>query len=381
MRYKTKLLGTTFMVMAALCSCSRRTDIPYIDLTGIDDSECEVSSEELFSSIRYVPLETNDSCLLRNPSVFAIDEDNVLIWDEEIMRFSIDGKFLNRIGKRGNGHGEHGMIISANYNGAKKEVYIGTPGGVIYRYGLEGDYIGRMTVADRNEALQTVRFSEPLGGLVCEMRRYTNQGLDVSLKTVTLDNEVKSSYTVYSDNRHVDTNFFKSGMLRDYCNGVLFMLPFDDRVFLLTEDSVSEYMVLDRGDYSPDREMVEDCAHIEELERTKYIIDNMVMTLEHLYLQVSCDQGCRKVLVNRSFGKVIHNRYYRDSEKHSQIRLDDFADVTFWPWVSSEGWLVDLLPVEDFSADDLETLREHSCNNYLQGNLSNPVLIMAKERL
>lgn len=127
-----------------LCACSRQKGGAIIDLTDIGQNEIFVPAESIYSSIKFIPLETHGQSILSSPNVFGMDGDNVLIWDQdEILRFDSNGKFLNRVGRLGKGHGEHGRINSANYDENKKIIYVGNMGGFIYKYDLEGNYIGQ----------------------------------------------------------------------------------------------------------------------------------------------------------------------------------------------------------------------------------------------
>lgn len=123
------LLGISF-----LYACGPQKDGTTIDLTEIGHEEFVVPAESIYSSIKFIPLETNEKSILSSPNVFGMDEDNVLIWDQDgILRFDVHGKFLNRVGRLGRGHGEHGRINSANYDENEKIVYVGNMGGFIYK--------------------------------------------------------------------------------------------------------------------------------------------------------------------------------------------------------------------------------------------------------
>jgi hypothetical protein len=64
---------------------------------------------EIISEISYIPLETNSKCLLGNMWIYVFGKD-ILVKsnssDESIYRFSTDGKYLNKIGSKGNGPSE-----------------------------------------------------------------------------------------------------------------------------------------------------------------------------------------------------------------------------------------------------------------------------------
>ncbi|HYQ55789.1 MAG TPA: 6-bladed beta-propeller [Draconibacterium sp.] len=65
---------------------------------------------EIISEISYIPLETNPSCLLGYMWIPVFGEDilvNTSDGGESIYRFSSDGKYLNTIGRKGNGPNEY----------------------------------------------------------------------------------------------------------------------------------------------------------------------------------------------------------------------------------------------------------------------------------
>ncbi|WP_418811630.1 6-bladed beta-propeller [Paraprevotella xylaniphila] len=87
-----------------LCACCRQKGGAIIDLTGIGQKELVVPAESIYSSIKFIPLETHEKSILSSPNVFGMDGDNVLVWDQdEILRFDTHGKFLNRVGRLGRG--------------------------------------------------------------------------------------------------------------------------------------------------------------------------------------------------------------------------------------------------------------------------------------
>ena len=192
-----------------LCACSRQKGGAIIDLTDIGQNEIVVPAESIYSSIKFIPLETHVQSILSSPNVFGMDGDNVLIWDQdEILRFDSNGKFLNRVGRLGKGHGEHGHINSANYDENKKIIYVGNMGGFIYKYDIEGNYIGQFKIAENGEILQTVRFNKQLDALVCETRKYSGEWLQVSLRTVSPEGGEKGTYPIYEDNEQLSQSFF-----------------------------------------------------------------------------------------------------------------------------------------------------------------------------
>ena len=305
-----------------LCACSRQKGGAIIDLTDIGQNEIVVPAESIYSSIKFIPLETHGQSILSSPNVFGMDGDNVLIWDQdEILRFDSNGKFLNRVGRLGKGHGEHGRINSANYDENKKIIYVGNMGGFIYKYDIEGNYIGQFKIAENGEILQTVRFNKQLDALVCETRKYSGEGLQVSLRTVSPEGVEKGTYPIYEDNEQVSRSMTRTGMLRNTSEGVMFMLPFDDKVTLLTQQGIIDTLTMDRGNLRPSRKLCENWDYADELYRTKYQIDNIVVTDKYFYLTVTMDKEQCDLLIDRHSYAFIHDKKYAYGSESEHLSL------------------------------------------------------------
>lgn len=74
--------------------------------------ECKVS--EYASSIEYIPLETTDDCLIGDEFSLIVASQDIFVHhflEKKIYRFDKSGKFLNFIGKRGQGPGEYNDVF------------------------------------------------------------------------------------------------------------------------------------------------------------------------------------------------------------------------------------------------------------------------------
>lgn len=364
-----------------LCACCRQKGGAIIDLTGIGQKELVVPAESIYSSIKFIPLETHEQSILSSPNVFGMDSNNVLVWDQdEILRFDIQGKFLNRVGRLGRGHGEHGRINSANYDEKEKRIYVGNMGGFIYKYDLEGNYIGQFKISENNEILQTVRFNKQLNALVCETRKYSGEGLQVNLRIVSPDGAEKGTYLVYKDHEQVSRSMTRTGMLRNTSEGIMFMLPFDDKVTLLTQQGIIDTLTMDRGNFRPSRKLCENWDYSDELYKTKYQIDNIVVTDKYFYLTVTMDKEQCDLLIDRHSHAFIHDKKYAYGSELEHLSLKGFKHVSFWPWVAFDNKAVDLLPIDRFDNDDLEVLKKTAVNDYPLDDMSNPILVIAEEQ-
>jgi hypothetical protein len=94
-------------VLGLLISCdnSRKSvDDKSIDVASAMSGIREIKASEYFKQIRYVALETSDSCLVgRNPSVYLFDDKILISSREECFLFDKQsGRFIRKIGHIGN---------------------------------------------------------------------------------------------------------------------------------------------------------------------------------------------------------------------------------------------------------------------------------------
>lgn len=96
---------------------------------------------EISSNIDVVPLETKDESLISSIADMIITNTDILIEDVRngVLRFSRNGDFINKIGKKGNGPDEYIMLEQIEYDEINREVYFFTGRGIKV-YSLEGHY-------------------------------------------------------------------------------------------------------------------------------------------------------------------------------------------------------------------------------------------------
>lgn len=114
-----------------------------------------VCCSELFDSLWYVPLETNDKCLIGSISKVLFTEEEFIVVDrktQRILRFSANGDFLNQIGDIGRGPREYVLIgdIECHGKGDKGHLYIGTFDKLLH-YRLNGVFVESIPLIGRKE--------------------------------------------------------------------------------------------------------------------------------------------------------------------------------------------------------------------------------------
>ena len=104
------------LLLFILFSCKSTGDKTDCEVLHVDLVERPVPTEELFSKISVIPLETNDSSFLVRPVKVIIKDNGYYIVDEgvpAVFSFDEEGHLLHKIGKKGQGPGEYREIYDA----------------------------------------------------------------------------------------------------------------------------------------------------------------------------------------------------------------------------------------------------------------------------
>lgn len=96
------------------------------------DKEKEYEKKRLtiqeIGKVKYIKLETRDNCFISASfkliGLYLTENDIFLCTDNSILRFNKEGKFINSIGKKGQGPGEIKVLSDFILNELKKEIYI-----------------------------------------------------------------------------------------------------------------------------------------------------------------------------------------------------------------------------------------------------------------
>lgn len=131
-----------------LTNCADNTDhtesIKTIDAENSITSEIRLS--DIVDTIEYIKLETNESCLIGSITKIVPFGDSLLICDRFTGRsayiFGRDGRFINKIGARGNGPGEYTELHDVAIDRHGKRIFIlDTAGYNLLIYSTDGNFI------------------------------------------------------------------------------------------------------------------------------------------------------------------------------------------------------------------------------------------------
>ena len=194
-----------------------------------------VSVEELFSKISVVPLETNDSALLVRPDKVLLHNNEYYILDEgvpAVFVFNEQGKFLRKIGRKGQGPGEfNDDIYDAAISRYSNTIYMVSPSGKIYCFNLMGKFIKEIILPDKSNYHGVEEYNKDL--LVLWTLPCCIEESAISIVSKTTMKEVKSYWHVNRILCGLTSNSFYA-----YNGDVYCYTPFERKVYHIGLDSL-----------------------------------------------------------------------------------------------------------------------------------------------
>lgn len=129
----------SFLCLCCVLSVSAQKTVVINLAKAISESPKEIMLNELASDIRYVPLETTDDCLMNN-EFYIMQYTGEDIITSGIFHFDKNGKFLNKIGSKGQGPEEYLQGLFAFGDWKNKLLYVQN-WTTLTCYGFDGTFV------------------------------------------------------------------------------------------------------------------------------------------------------------------------------------------------------------------------------------------------
>lgn len=223
---------------------SDKSDCVQINLP-LSREENIIKLSEIVDSVQYIPLETQDECLIGNvDKIIVTNEDCYLIVDKDVTSsvylFDQEGAFVRKIGNRGAGQGEYVAIDDVDYDNEYVYIWDGTSRRIL-KYLMEGDYVSSLKF--ENIAYSMCCIDGGKFAFCCDYA--PNEGLRVDKMFPSLMIFDGKSEKVNSD-LFFESTISSSGYnctLNNLCNGNLY-LPLNDTIYHVTNLGVERKYVL-----------------------------------------------------------------------------------------------------------------------------------------
>lgn len=330
------------------------------NITEALDSKKDLKLSQLGKKVEYVQLETSEACMLSEIAKIIV-EDNIYVKTKDgLFVFSLDGKFLRKIGTPGKGPKEYLSMIDFDVN---KDV-IGTfdvLSNKIFEFKKDGNfirYIGYKCVSDK------ILFSDEQVYLTSSTDPSFWGGKDPGILLFAFDKMGKSLSPVKNKNREMPSacnNIYK------YNGNIYYRQALNDTVFCLSNNQIFPRYLIDLGKYKAKKtiykknEVVKiiSCYRMEESDQSVFLwvkeVDN---TTTHL-------------LFNKTSKTLL-------SIKNNELINDIDSGLSFWPEHVTNNKLVKTLWYHTLS----EIVKERKAGTIITDKLkkmdenSNPILMI-----
>ena len=215
----------------------------------------EVHLKDYFTSIKYLPLETTDECLIGYSTRYNIIDNYVLATSlYYCYLFDLNnGNFIRKIGSIGNGPGEYRNGLGY-YNPFNKSIYFKDWDDSLVKYSLEGEFLGKIKVPESSTSLESPSFASTFSFLseskICTFFSNLN---GAESKRIMIFSESGDIIKIFPNDRIIKTMgyslFEPDGVFYRNNNKLLFKEKFVDTVYVVSEKELSPAYIIDQGKY------------------------------------------------------------------------------------------------------------------------------------
>ena len=160
---KLHVLFSFFAASLFLGACGRsyHVDEAGVRILQVELKHQDVKLEDLFERVEVIPLETNDSCLIKEIGRVIETDSFIYLFDvNRVLNFNSDGSFVNSIGRRGRGPGEYIYVTDFDIDKSNGDISILCPFGYVYDYASDGKFIDRHSLAYRRNYQNLVSYND-----------------------------------------------------------------------------------------------------------------------------------------------------------------------------------------------------------------------------
>lgn len=299
MKYIIRLLLLFVILPAFSLNCAnnepRRDDKQEV-LRVVKSEEPMLHDTLFFKSAKLIPLETTTDCLIRKIDKIFVVDDKMIIFDDRldaVYIYDSTGKFITRIGTRGQGPKEYIQITDIYVDVDKKEILLlcDRPYKIMF-FNLDGKFIREFNTKKYYEG-----FSQIGDTILCVPSEYEEKrNIDIYTvsgefqETMWVDSDVQ---TYRMDNQSTTYSFSSGSTMSGFRDEVLFTYSYVPYIYAYRNGNITIKYQLDFGDLwipsnllnkrTPANELQQICMK----EGYKIVLENMMETSDYLLLNTN----------------------------------------------------------------------------------------------
>ena len=256
-------------VLIGFSNCNKNSEkvIPIIDLESAVSSPSEIKCSDFIESIEYIPLETNENCLVGNSPSAQIMSGNIIVqtFNECLIFETETGKFKYRVARQGRGPGEYRSTMRI-VDPINKTIFFRGTGSQIFEYSLQNELVNEIQIPDYDGSLETpslpTDFFAYNNMVFCYFTNIT--GDEKKLIMAVRKNNSSPEFIIPNKNvfDHHEVTSFSTGESDFYTfdNHLYFKEIFNDTVFSVQDSVLVPHLIINSGKYLYSYKMKEGLA-------------------------------------------------------------------------------------------------------------------------
>jgi hypothetical protein len=358
------------IVLIGILSCSnKRTENFCYSVDKLRNShEKFFSLENIDYDISYILLEFNEYCPIGVIENLVMTQEHIFIRsDDNLYKFDRTGRFIKRIGSKGQGVGEHNTILDFAVNEVANRILIADLNQHVLSYDLDGQYIGRFHV----ESLPFHLASLDNYVLFRTMNITGQEENKLIVTTLNGDSVTSSSNGILYSNPGFSL-YYSLKSFQKYDDELIFHQLFNDTVYTFNPHNqtlIPRYCF----DFANEKLPIDELGQNKQLSQYAYL-DYITETPDYIYVTIAYKGKSENYIICKNSGNI-----FQPDDKQKGIYIKDTGRY-FWPlWTTGIDKLISY-----YSADFLLEYKEQFLDSRLNTVISkisedsNPVIVLVK---
>lgn len=365
--------------------------LPNLNLITVDLDTLELKVgrySDIYDQINYVPLETNDHNLIGTIEDIQLYNDTLYILDSKsaksIFVFTLDGKFIRRIGKVGRGPGE--WLSPSSFTileGLHKLFILDNSYQKIFVFSTKGSFIQTIDLPDKEIRSQYIRYNHGklyLDARIVSLNKNKPQYLLRQIGLNGIEEKRWLPVPAYSKGwNQTKEPFYFSGnsSVSLGSNDLKFVGTFMDTIFSISEHGVQPALVLKSNNRLTEEKVKEisktktiDFLIASMQEKFVWAIKNFIENDDIIRFKYSQGNMLNEVYLNKKTKLINHFSYLQNDV--SSYQGDDMLQLK--PFFGTKKMILGLVPNHSIPVNASDTARNDS------SLFKNPVLFIARTK-
>jgi len=234
-------------ILFSILGCSQNT--PHGNIVDISEPMQlnPINASVLIENCRYIPLETSDESIIGEISTIVPCQDGFFVMDRflQISYFDINGKFMRRIARKGQGPGEYTSIHAIDVSEYDKTIHL-----------FDGNSRRILVYTFNNEFLRAIKINigvtkimKTSWGYIAYANPVLNSGQETAVITTLAEDGEELNVLQYKKVEH-SSPWVISPILKNFNEKYYYYPPLQDTLYSVQVDKIVPEYIFPKGKYS-----------------------------------------------------------------------------------------------------------------------------------